>query len=241
MKHLLVFALTALPLVAFAGPKEKEEAQKHIAKATEAHQAGKFDVALTELQTAYTLDPQPDLLYAIGQVHVKLNKCDDAVASYEKFLASNPPAEPAAAAKEAIQTCKASAPTTAAAPTSEPATEPAAAPADPPKPEGKAFYTDTVGSVLVGTGTVSMIVGVVLYSTAVSKLDDAERAPTHEEHSNLVDEAKGRRNTALVFGVIGAAAAGIGVWHYTKFKREQQSVTVAPSTNGGMVTWQGRF
>ena len=109
MKHLLVIALLALPVVAFAGPKEKEQAQKHISKATEAHQAGKFDVALTELQAAYAIDPQPDLLYAIGQVHVKLGKCDDAVASYEKFLATKPPADAANSAKEAINTCKAQA------------------------------------------------------------------------------------------------------------------------------------
>ena len=108
MKHLLILALVALPLVAFAGPKE--DAQKHIAKATEAHQAGKFDVALTELQAAYALDAQPDLLYSMGQVQVKLGKCDDAVSSYEKFLTSIPPAEPANAAKEAINQCKAQAP-----------------------------------------------------------------------------------------------------------------------------------
>ena len=238
MKHLLVFALLALPAVAIAGPKEKAEAQKHIEKATTAHQNGKYDVALTELQTAYALDPQPDLLYAIGQVHVKLGKCPDAIGSYEKFLATNPPAEPAAAAREAIETCQKEAP-----PPPEPTPEPAPPPQPPPPPpapERRPFYTDVIGSSLVGVGVVSVVVGVVMYSTAVSTLDDAEAAITYDMHKDLVDDAHGKRNLGLVFGAVGIAAIGVGVWHYTKF-RSEQTVAVAPTASGGMVTWMGRF
>jgi tetratricopeptide (TPR) repeat protein len=241
MKHLLVFAVVAavaLPAVVFAGPKEKAEAQKHIEKATQAHQGGKYDVALTELQAAYALDPQPDLLYAIGQVHVKLGKCDDAVASYEKFLATNPPAEPAAAATEAIETCKAQSPPP---PPPEPTPPPAPAPPPPPPaPEGKPFYTDKIGSALVGGGIVSLVVGVVFYSSAVSTLDDAEAATTYAEHEKLVDDAHMKRNLGVVFGAVGLAAVGVGVWHYTQY-RSEQAVTVTPTTSGGMVTWKGRF
>lgn len=240
MKHLLVFALIALPVVAVAGPKQKDEAQKHIQKATEAHQAGKYDVALTELQAAYALDPQPDLLYAIGQVDVKLGKCDDAIASYEKFLATNPPAEPSAAAKEAIETCKAQTPPP---PPPEPTPTPPPQPPPPPpaKPEGKAFYTDVIGTTLVGVGVASAVGGVVFYSMAVSKLDDADAATTYSEHQKLVDDAHTKRNIGAVLGGVGAVALGVGIWHYTKFKSEQQAVAVTPSTSGGMVTWMGRF
>src|SRR5688572_27300629 len=107
MKHLLVLALFALPAAALAGPQEKAEAQKHVARATEAHQAGKFDAALTELEAAYALDPQSDLLYAMGQVQVKLGRCAEAITLYERFVATNPPADASASANEAIITCKA--------------------------------------------------------------------------------------------------------------------------------------
>jgi tetratricopeptide (TPR) repeat protein len=238
MKHLLVFALLALPALAFAGPKEKAEAQKHIEKATTAHQGGRYDVALTELQAAYGLDPQPDLLYAIGQVHVKLGKCEDAIASYEKFLATNPPAEPAAAAKEAIDTCKAQAPPP---PEPEPTPPPPpVAPTPPPPPQSKPFYTDVIGDALAGAGVVSIVVGVVMYSSAVSTLDDAEAATTYDEHKQLVDDAHMKRNLGVVFGGIGVAALGVGIWHYTRY-RSEQAVTVTPTTSGGMVTWMGRF
>jgi hypothetical protein len=44
----------------------------------------------------------------------------------------------------------------------------------------------------------------------------------------------------FVFGAVGLAAVGVGVWHYTTY-RSEQSVTVAPTASGGMVTWMGRF
>jgi hypothetical protein len=238
MKHLLAVTLVAFPLVAFAGPKEKKQAQKHIDKATEAHQAGNYDLALTELQTAYTLDAQPDLLYAIGQVHVKLGKCDAAITSYEQFLATKPPAEPTSAAQEAIETCKVQLAAAQAPP--EPAPAPTPPPAPPPAPEGKAFYTDILGTALVGTGVASAVVGIVMYSKATSTLDEAEMAPTYNEHERLVGDARGQRNLGLVFGAVGAVAIGVGVWRYVTV-RSEQSVTVTPTTSGGMVSWAGRF
>lgn len=245
MKHLLVFALLALPAVALAGPKEKAEAQKHIEKATGAHQAGKYDVALTELQAAYALDAQPDLLYAMGQVQVKLGKCDEAIASYEKFLATNPPAEPSAAANEAIETCKSQLPPPEPEPAPAPPPEPAPAPL-PVQPEQKPFYTDKLGSALVGGGVVSIVVGVVFYSSAVGTLDDAEAATTYAKHEELVDDAHMKRNLGVVFGAVGLAAVGVGVWHYTKYRSEQQAITVAPTgtgsgVTGGVISWRGRF
>jgi tetratricopeptide (TPR) repeat protein len=80
--HLLL-AISLVSATAFAGPKQ--EAKKHIDKAMKAHADGKFDVALTELRAAYKLDPQPDLLYAMGQVYSKLGHCTDATDSFEKF------------------------------------------------------------------------------------------------------------------------------------------------------------
>jgi tetratricopeptide (TPR) repeat protein len=239
MKHLLVVALVALPLVAFAGRKEKRQAQKHIQAATEAHQAEKYDVALTELEAAYALDPQPDLLYALGQVHVKLGECDKAIESYEKFLATNPPEEPTAAANEAIDTCKEQIAAQTPPPAPEPAPQPAP-PAPPPQPEGRPFYTDIVGSALVGGGLVSSVVGIVMYTSARSTLDDAEAAPTYSEHERLVGDAQTKRNIGVVFGAVGVAAIGVGVWHWMKY-RSESSVTVAPTASGGMVSWMRRF
>jgi tetratricopeptide (TPR) repeat protein len=236
MKHLLVVAFVALPLVALAGPKDRDLAQQHITKATQAHQAGQYDVALAELQQAYALDPQPDLLYAIGQVYVKLGKCPEAVASYEKFLATNPPPEPAAATHEAIAACKAQ----MAPPPPEPAPAPQPAPPPVPQPEGKPFYTDLIGDALVGAGVASIVASALLYSSALGTLDDAEAAMTYGEHQDLVDSAHAKRNIGVAIGAVGLAAIGVGVWHYTKY-RSEQSVGVTPTASGGVVSWTGRF
>jgi tetratricopeptide (TPR) repeat protein len=239
MKQLaLVAALVLLPLAAHANPKDKAQAQSHIQKATQAHQAGNYDSALMELEAAYALDPQPDLLYAIGQVHVKLDNCQVAISFYERFLESNPGPEPSAAANEAISNCRAKLPTTAE-PEPEPEPLPAPDPAPPP-PQARAF--DPIGTTLVGLGVVSTLVGVVMYSSAISTLDEAEAAPSYAEHERLVDDASSKRTYAVVFGVAGVAAIGVGAWHYLRFRKaEQARVAVTPTTSGGMITWMGRF
>jgi hypothetical protein len=105
----VVLALSLVATTAAAGPKPdaKKEAKVHIDNATKAHAAGKFDVALAELRAAYKLDPQPDLLYAMGQVYSKLGRCTDATESYEKFRTAKKD-DPAIAkvVDEAIAACK---------------------------------------------------------------------------------------------------------------------------------------
>ena len=100
-----IAAVVAVPLVAAAGPKQ--EAKLHVAKATKAHGEGKFDVALDELLVAYNIDPQPELLFAIAQVYVKLDRCGEAVPYYEKFAATNKDAQAATIVTQAIDACKA--------------------------------------------------------------------------------------------------------------------------------------
>src|SRR5262245_2256399 len=112
----------ALPATALADAKT--EAKEHIAKATELHGEGRFADALLELNTAYTLDPQPDLLYAIGQLNVKLGDCKQAVLFYKRYLKTKPEKRAAAATKEAIKTCKSHPPPAAPEPPPTTTTEP---------------------------------------------------------------------------------------------------------------------
>ena len=106
-------SLALAPLAADAKPFRKNkgkgnakiEAKKHMDKGAKAHKDGNFDVALTELQAAYALDPQPKLLFAIAQVQVKLDNCPDAIANYEKFLATEKSKQKQAVVKQAIEAC----------------------------------------------------------------------------------------------------------------------------------------
>ncbi|MDQ3301573.1 MAG: tetratricopeptide repeat protein, partial [Myxococcota bacterium] len=131
MKHAiaaLMFLAVASPAMALADAKA--DAKIHIDKATALHGEGKFAEALEELKNAYTLDPRPELLYAIGQVHVQLGNCPQAITYYERFLSTKPDAGPAGAAREAIQTCKTAPPESVV--TSPPDPEPTPTPAPNP-------------------------------------------------------------------------------------------------------------
>jgi tetratricopeptide (TPR) repeat protein len=107
MTHSLRIAL-ALALVAgtaVAGPKQ-QQAKKHIDKATKLHKEGKFADALVELNAAYKLDPKPDLLFAIGQVHAKMGDCTDATEYFQKFGKAKHDKQVDQVVDEAIKSCK---------------------------------------------------------------------------------------------------------------------------------------
>lgn len=133
MTRTLVLAMLLAAAPAAAVPRNTVKA--HIDKATKAHKEGKFEVALDELKAAYALDPKPDLLFAIAQVYVKLDKCADAIAHYEKFLAATKDAQAKQVVAQAIDACKAK--LAAAEPKPEPAPEPVVEPKPEPAPEPK--------------------------------------------------------------------------------------------------------
>lgn len=238
MTKLLLAALVCLPLSGYAGGKKtpQAEAKAHVAKATEAHGNGDFVTALGELETAYSLDPQPDYLYAIGQVQAKLDRCPDAIASYEKLLASNPGEDFVGPANEAIAACKAKLPPP---PPPEPVAE-VATPAPPPAPERKPFYRDILGDALVAVGVGAGATGIVMYVGARGMIDDAKGAPTYAEQQRLVDDAHQRRTYSIAVGAAGAAVLGVGIWRWLSVSTES-TVLVAPTSTGGAVTWMGTF
>ena len=262
MKHartLLVFLLLA-PAAAHADAKS--EAKAHIDKATTFHGEGKFKEALEQLTLAYALDPKPELLYAIGQVHVQLGNCTQAISFYERFLSTKPAAGPTAAAKEAIQTCK-NAPPPEVKPDPEPEVKPEVKPdpvpvkdpepmpQQPPRNEeptsgGKPWYKDVIGGALVGSGIVAGVLGVVFYQQMNGKLDDAEdrnKAPTIDAHNKLRDEASSKRTLAIGFGVGGVALIGAGVARYMLRDNGERGnkVAITPTSDGGLITVMGRF
>lgn len=84
----------------------KASVKVHMDRAAKAHKAGKFDVALHELEAAYAIEPQPKLDFAIAQVEQKLDKCDDAIGHYEKFLAATKDKAKQQVVEQAIDACK---------------------------------------------------------------------------------------------------------------------------------------
>ncbi len=229
----LVALLVAAPLLAHAD--RKQDAQVHITKAMEAHDRSDFELAAIELQAAYDLDPNPDLLYAIGQVYVKLERCPDAITYYRRYLDTKPPAQAMVDTKQAIDTCEKQAP-----PKPPPPSGPPVAPATQARP----WYKDPVGGALVVSGIVSGVVGLVLYTSARSKLDDAEAAPNLAEYTDLVDGARTYRTYSVLLIGGGMILIGAGVARYMlreSGEREPSRVGIVPTDRGGLVTWGGSF
>jgi tetratricopeptide (TPR) repeat protein len=248
---LVVAALALLPRVASADPKA--EAKQHVDKAMKLHAEGKLAETLDELKTAYALDPQPELLYAMGQIHVGLGQCPQAITYYERYLATKPDAGTANAAKEAIDACKTNPPRVVAdtKPESEPApVKPDAPPVAPPPPTKEpapatatasaAWYTDILGDALVGLGIVGGIFSVVEYRAATSDRSNADRATNYQQYSDLVDSANSKQTLAIVAGAAGAALVVGGAVHFMMADHTTK-VAVTPAPGGGMVSIAGRF
>lgn len=244
---LVLLAMAAAPRAAHADAP-KVEAQTRMEHATELYREGKYAEALNELTIAYTLDPRPDILYAIGQMHVQLGNCPQAILFYERFLSTKPDAVPAAAAAEAIETCKnkpdaVEKPAVPTPPEQPPTPEKPPPPPPPPEAEHPAWYTDKLGAVLLGGGVVLGAAGIVTYTLALSDIEDAERASDYQAQADLVDSAHSKRTIAAVLGVAGLGLTGAAVTRYLMVRRAgtQSTVGLAPAQGGGLVTWSGRF
>jgi tetratricopeptide (TPR) repeat protein len=112
----LAAGLLCAPATALAD--KAEDAKAHVAKATRAHQEGRYDEARVELEAAYALAPRPELLYALGQVHAKLGNCREAATYFRRFAAAQSDPQVTKVVDQAIAACK---PAPAAAPVAEPA------------------------------------------------------------------------------------------------------------------------
>lgn len=132
MKLLTKIALITVVAAGSAHAGPKQQAKAHVAAATRAHQQGNYDLALTELQAAYKLDPKPELLFAMGQVEAKLSRCQDAIDHYEKFTATVKDAATKAVVTQAIDACRAQ--LEAQKPPAEPVSEPPPPVAEPVAP-----------------------------------------------------------------------------------------------------------
>ena len=228
----------------------KTTAKEHIAKATAFHQQRHWRNALDELNIAYTLDPQPELLYAIAQLHVALGNCPQAITFYQRFIDSKPTGAREAVARKAIDTCKTNPPPPEPSaddpqpvpPPPPPSPVPVVAPRPTPSPAGSPWYRDTVGDVLVGGGIVAGVVALVLYKSALEDLDSANAATTYPEQTQLYDQARTSRTFALAIGGGGVALVCAGMIHYlVRDRGEPAHVAVVPAHGGGLVTWSGGF
>lgn len=243
--ELLVCVTLLVPAAAQADTPT--DVQAHMRNAAEAHKAGDFARARTELEAAYALDPKPALLYALGQVNVKLGNCANAITFYDQYLATNPSPASADAARQAISVCRLAqeqAKREAPVPTEPGETPPTPAvetsPLPPPAPSRRPWYSRPVGLALLGGGVAGIAVGGVLYGSARSTQSDADAATSYERAAQLDSDAHGTRTLSLVVGSAGVALAAAGIVYYVLTSSSESSgVAIVPRADGAIVTWGG--
>ena len=142
-------------------PEQLALARQHFEAGLQAFQDKQYDTALNEFTTAFELSKEPDLLYNLHRVAIRLGQKDMAVAYLRQYLKYRP--GESAKLQAEIDRINAE----AAPPSAPPVVVPAAAAVDarPTKPRWP-------GAVLLGFGGVSAVTGIVLLAATAGLTTD---------------------------------------------------------------------
>ncbi|MFO0683812.1 MAG: hypothetical protein U0234_17270 [Sandaracinus sp.] len=186
-----------------------------------AYHEGRFADAAALLQEAYTLHPEPVLLYNRARALDAEGDLAGALADYRHFLEASPDAEQAPLARRRVEVLGAQLEErerherelaeAAAQQQAQIADEP---PADAPPPAASRAAPDLLAPGLVlGVGLAAAVAGSVVLGLAVQRHDDAVGAPIQADAARLDREALTFRDAgAAVLGVGAAVAVGAAVW-----------------------------
>ena len=129
-----------------------------------------------------------------------------------------------------------------------PAPAPPPAPSSPPNattdaPRAPAWYRDVIGDALVGGGAVILVMGAVVYASAVGKLDDADAAKTYAAQQDLVDKAHTDRLFSVLLVASGAALVAGGIYHYVRYTDAATGpqIGLVPTKGGAFASFAMRF
>ena len=218
-----------VPVMAVQPAPPPVDASKIVERAEAAYMAEKWSEAAEAVGEAYALDPNPLYLYAQAQASRQAGQCEEALVLYDRFLATDPPAEAAQEAKINRARCEASV---------EDAPPPVAPDPDPAQGPGhgsdamRPWYRDPVGGSLLGIGVVSTAIGAGLWGIALSNDGDAVASATEDEFISSKDEARTRYTVGVALVSVGAALmiAGAIRWGLVarKSKRASQRAAVSP-------------
>lgn len=224
MKPLLVaLVLLASALVRADGDRglaTNDKAKARFVAGMTAYQAADFEGAIKEFAAGYAVEPWPGFLFAWAQAERQREHCNEAVALYERFLASEPPADAAQLAKDGIAAC---------------GTSPKLAPAKP-LPARPVYRRERVPGfhqkLALGLSTGGALLGgasLVTYLLGRGAERDAMRQPTLPEVTDRYERAKDLLVVSPILGGIGAALLIAGGIRFAVHGPEYRTVVVTPS------------
>lgn len=162
-------------------PEKLALAQRHYQRGEQAFRERKYDVSLDEFTTAYEISKEPDLLYNLHKVAIKLGQKEMALSYLREYRSHRPPAEQPAIDKEMAEVAAADLKPESVAEV-EPPAPPPPPPAPPPAPEPTELSRPprTAGLTLLSVGGAFVASGAVLLGIGASASADSAAASTQQ-------------------------------------------------------------
>jgi len=179
----------------------------------DAYLRGDFATAITILDEAYQLDPQPVLLYNRAKAHEGLGHLDEAISLYEQYLTEEPSSPDRGAIEQRLATLKKQREERAAMEKERQAVEKEraerAAQPPPPAPQKRSVLP----YVVAGVGVAGVVAGGVFGILAKGKEDDAKGQLTQREAISDRDSGSTLATVANVSFIAGGVLIVAGaVW-----------------------------
>ena len=236
---LAAFAVPQFPQRARAdaavSAKDQKKAADLFKKAVDAYRKGDFQTTVDLLTQAYTLDPQPVLVYNLARAHEGLGNTDAAIEAYEKFLAQDPKAADRGAIEQRLTTLRRQRDERIAAQkardadqnrANNPPPKPTAQEQQPPPPEPKRsvlpIVVGGVGVALLGVGTVTGLL-------ARSSESDANAERTQDRAIEQRDSAESLAAVSTFTFISGGVLLASGFAWYVLDSPSKKTGSQSPS------------
>jgi hypothetical protein len=259
-RRLLSSSLAALTLVAAVpharadGEKEDVAAYREALDAAQSAFAdGDYADARAFFEEAYSIHPEPVLRFNIASTYRREDDLESALAEYRAFLDDAPANDPNRARAEAtVAELEAKIAEENAPPPLPPPPEIEIEPEAREAPRASSNSLPRADELMRWGGLAAGAASVVTLGVALLAVRDAGAAerelealpsgqPWGYEEQALYDLGRSARTRAIVWSVATAALAGGGLALYLYGDRKSHELTVAPTSDGGVVSYSGSF
>jgi tetratricopeptide (TPR) repeat protein len=212
-------------------------------KGAEAYRRGEFQQAVTLMQEAYSLDPQPVLLYNLARAHEGLGSIDAAIDTFTRYLEADPKAPDRGAIEQRIGTLKRQRDERRALEKQRDAERTRAdeEKAERERKQGQrpddARQRSVLPYVVAGTGVAGLASGVIFGLMANSKHSSATSRSTSQQSAiDQQDTAKSFATVSTVSFIVGGVlvAAGVTWWVIDGKNASKQGTGAAPALRVGL-------
>ncbi len=228
-----VAAIVALSSTALAGPTAEDLFNEGQAE----YDRRNYALAVDRWQEAYRVVKEPGLLFNIAQAYRLANDCENALSTYNRFIAEDPASERRKDADAFVRELE------LRCPSSTHVVE------EPTRPVGDARSGQSLmiaGGVVAGSGVVLLVTGLVLGKHASTLGDEVTTAcsASCDWTTQKDKDAAGQRNAAIGYALdaIGVAAiAGGAIMYYLGDRKHTVSVSPRLREGGASISWSGAW